>query len=59
MSKKKSETKGSITEDGYLKWYFCSETVLNPSKNIIIETEVRVLEKGLNLGSIWKIQTGS
>ena len=55
MSKKKSETKGSITEDGYLKWYFCSETVLNLSKNIIIETEVRVLEKGLNFGSIWKI----
>ena len=55
MSKKKSETKGSITADGYLKWYFCSETVFNPSKNIIIETEVRVLEKGLNFASIRKI----
>ena len=55
MSKKKSETKGSITADGYLKWYFCSETVFNPSKNIIIETEVRVLEKGLNFASNRKI----
>ena len=52
MSKKQSEAKGSITEDVHLKGYFSSKTAFKPSKNIMIETEIRVLEKGLNFASI-------
>ena len=47
MSEKNAEAKGSITEDGHLKEYFCSKTVFNLGKNIIIETEIRMLENGL------------
>lgn len=39
---------GSFTEDGRSKGFFCSETVFNLSKNIIIETELRMLENGLD-----------
>ena len=48
MPENNAEAKGSVTEDGYLKEYFCSKTVFNLSKNIIIETEVRMLENGLD-----------
>ena len=52
MSKKNQRLKGSITEDGHLKGYFSSKTAFKPSKNIMIETEIRMLEKGLNFASI-------
>ena len=48
MSENNAEAKGSIAEDGHLKEYFCSKTLFNLSKNIIIETEVRMLENGLD-----------
>ena len=30
-----------------LKGYFCSKTVFNRSRKVLLETEIRVLEKGL------------
>ena len=52
--KKKSEAKGSITEDSHLKEYFCSKTVFNLSINILTETEIGVLENGLDFALIQK-----
>ena len=52
MSEKNSEAKGSITEDGRLKGYFCSKIVSNLSKKILTETEIRVLERGLDFALI-------
>ena len=54
MSEKNSDAKGSITENGRLKGLFCSKTVFNLSKKILNETEIRVLEKGLDLAQIQK-----
>ena len=34
MPEKKSEVKGSVTEDGHLKEYFCSKTILKSSKKL-------------------------
>ena len=48
MSEKNSEAKGFITEDDRLKGYFCSETVFNPRKKVLTETEIRLLQKGLD-----------
>ena len=53
--KKNSEAKGSITEDGRLKGYFCSKTVFKLSKKILTDTEIRrVLEKCLDFAPIQK-----
>ena len=48
MSEKSSETKGFITVDDRLKGYFCSEKVFNLRKKVLTETEIRVLQKGLD-----------
>ena len=48
VSEKNSEAKGSITEDGLLKGYFCSKTVFN------LINEVTVSEKGLDFAPIQK-----
>ena len=53
-SEKNSEAKGSFTEDGRLKGFFCSKTVFNLSKKILIEAEIKVLEKGLDFAPIQK-----
>ena len=52
--KKKSEAKGSVTEDSHLKGYFCSKIVFNLSINILTETEIGVLENGLDFALIQK-----
>ena len=31
--------------------YFCSRTVFNPSRKVLTETEIRVLEKGLGFAT--------
>ena len=55
MSENNAEAKGSIAEDGHLKEYFCSKTLFNLSKNIMIETEVRTLENGLDFHRIKRL----
>ena len=37
-----------IAESCRLKGYFCSKTVFNLNKNVLTETEIKVLEKGLH-----------
>ena len=34
MPEKKSKAKGSVTEDGHLKGYFCSKTIFKSSKKL-------------------------
>ena len=53
-SEKNSEAKGSFTEDGRLKGFFCSKTVFNLSKKVLTEAEINVLEKGLDFAPIEK-----
>ena len=53
-SEKNSEAIGSFTEDGRLKGFFCSKTVFNLSKKILIEAEIKVLEKDLDFAPIQK-----
>ena len=45
-------THNSSTETSRLKDYFCSETVFNLSKKVLTETEIKVLEKGLDYAPI-------
>ena len=54
MSEKNLEAKVSITEDGRLKQYFYSKTVLSLNKKTLTETEIRVLEKRLDIAPIQK-----
>ena len=54
MSEKNAEVKGSITKDGRLKGYFCSQTVFSLRKNFLTESEIRLLEKGLDFALIQK-----
>ena len=44
----------SVTEAKRLKGYFCSKSVFNLSKKVLTETEIRVLEKGLDFAPIQK-----
>ena len=48
------EIRDSVTEAKLLKGYFSSKSVFNLSKKVLTETEVRVLEKGLDFASIQK-----
>ena len=45
----------SIAESSRLKGYFCSKTVFMLSKKVLTETEIKVLEKGLDFAPIQKI----
>ena len=44
-----------IAESSNLKGYFCSKTVFNLSKKVPTETEIKVLEEGLDFEPIQKI----
>ena len=44
----------SIAESSCLKGYFCSKTVFNSSRKVLTETEIKVLEKGLDFAPIQK-----
>ena len=48
------EIRDSVTETKRLKGYFCSKSVFNLSKKVLTETEIRVLEKGLDFAPIQK-----
>ena len=48
------EIRGSVTEANRLKGYFCSKSVFNLSKKVLTETEISVLEKGLDFAPIQK-----
>ena len=48
------EVRNSVTEAKRLKGYFCSKSVFNLSKKVLTETEIRVLEKGLDFAPIQK-----
>ena len=47
-----SSNKVSITSEGRLSGYFCSETVFNLSRKVLTETEIKILEKGLDFAPI-------
>ena len=48
----KDSTSGLITFENRLCGYFCSETIVNLSHRVLTDTEIKVLEKGLDLASI-------
>ena len=48
------EIRDSVAETKCLKGYFCSKSVFNLSKKVLTETEIRVLEKGLDFAPIQK-----
>ena len=41
-----SKNQVSVTGKGRLLGYFCSETVINLSRKILTDTEIKMLEKG-------------
>ena len=47
-----SSNKVSVTSERKLSGYFCSETVLNLSRKVLTETEIQILEKGLDFAPI-------
>ena len=49
-----SQSGDSIAESSCLEDYFCSKTVFNLSKKVLTETEIKVLEKGLDFAPIQK-----
>ena len=40
--------KYGVTSEGRLEGYFCSDTVFNLSRKVLTDTEIRILEKGLD-----------
>ena len=40
------------TSEGRLEGYFCSNTVFNLSRKVLTDTEIRILEKGLDFAPI-------
>ena len=45
-----------VIPDKRLKGYFCSETVFNLGGRVLFESEIRVLEKGLDFAPFqWKV----
>ena len=46
------EIRDSVTEAKCLKGCFCSKSIFNLSKNVPTETEIRILEKGLDFAPI-------
>ena len=47
-----SSNKVSVTSEGMLSGYFFCETVLNLSRKILTETEIKILKKGLGFTPI-------
>ena len=47
-----SNSKTDVTNEGRLVGYFCSDTVFNLNKKVLTDTEIRVLEKGLDFAPI-------
>ena len=45
-------TKGTIDENDRLEGYFCSDTVFNLSNKILSDSEIKLLEKGLDFPPI-------
>ena len=45
-------TKATVTDEGRLQGSFCSKTVFNLNQRVLSETEVQVLEKGLDFAPI-------
>ena len=43
-----SSNKVSVTSEGRLSGYFCSEKVFSLSRKVLTETEIKILEKGLD-----------
>lgn len=43
-----TRNKVSVTSEGRLTGFFCSETVFELSKNILTDTEIKIFEKGLH-----------
>ena len=43
-----SSNKVSVTSEGRLSEYFCSETVFNLSRKVLTETEIKILERLMN-----------
>ena len=41
-----------VTSEGRLERYFCSDTVFNLSRKVLTDTEIRILEKGLDSAPI-------
>ena len=41
-----------VTSEGRLEEYFCSDTVSNLSQKVLTDTEIRILEKGLDFAPI-------
>ena len=49
---KKDSTSGLTTVEKRLRGYFCSETIFNLSHRVLTDTEIKVLEKGLDFAPI-------
>ena len=47
-----SINRATLTHEGRISGFFCSKTVFNLSHNILTETEIKVLEKGLDFASV-------
>ena len=45
-----SDSSCDVIPDKRLKGYFCSDTVFNLSGRVLSESEIKVLEKGLDFG---------
>ena len=41
-----------IASEGHLEGYFCSDTVFNISRKALTDSEIRILEKGLDSAPI-------
>ena len=41
-----------VTSEGRLEGYFCSDAVFNLSRKVLTDTEIRILEKGLDFAPI-------
>ena len=44
----------SVTSEGSLSGYFCSEMVFNLSRKILTDTEIKIPEKGLDSAPVQK-----
>ena len=49
-----SRNQVSEANEGRLSGYFCSETVFNLSRKILTDTEIKILEKGLDFAPVQK-----
>ena len=47
-----STSRATLTDEGRLGGFFCSKTVFNLSHKILTETEIKVLEKGLDFAPV-------